>query len=628
MAQAVIGALRVNLGLDSAQFTNGMKGARKGLDDFSKKAAVAAAAVAAAATAMAAAFAVGIRKTIDAADEMGKAAQKIGIAVDELSRLKHAADLSGVSFQGLQTSVGRLSRNMLDAAQGIGEGAKAFDALGISVTNADGSMRSSTVVMEEIADRFARMPDGATKTALAMQLMGRSGAEMIPMLNAGAAGLRDLTDEADQLGIVIDQKTSKAAENFNDNLTRLWRVKDGIYTKVAADLLPALETLSKRFLDLVKNGDLVRTVSEKITSAVKFLSHEIGQAAIFVARLKVEIAGLMEALSRLNQYDFSGAWDAFMAGQKESAKLAEDMRREVESLFSGKQDRLTANAGAAGTAAGDEFTAKFKKATSKERLNPFERMVERMRETIAAMEIDAQTFGMATGEAARFAATMDLLRAATEAGLPITEEMTARINELAAAFANATLQNEGARLSLELQNDPMAAFQREIERLNELLAAGAISWEEWKNAGLRAKAALTTNILGLAGQLAGALGQMFGDSKAFAIAEAIINTAQAITKAIATYGPTPWGLAAAGVAAAVGAAQIAAIARTNKGSKTAPSVSGAAGATANDNQPEMRQQSTVIQLHGDVYSRQSVEDLIAELNAAAADGHKIIVHSA
>ena len=628
MASAVIGALRVNLGLDSAQFQNGMKGARKGLDDFGKKAAVAAAAVAAAATAMAAAFAVGIRKTIDAADEMGKTAQKFGLAVDELSRLKHAADLSGVSLQTLGTGLQRLSRNMLDAEIGLKAPQRAFDALQISIKNADGTLKSSADIMSEVADRFSRMEDGAAKTGIAMMLFGRSGAEMIPMLNQGSAGLKAMTDEADALGIVIDQKTSKAAENFNDNLTRLMRVKDGIYTKVAADLLPALETLSKRFLELVKNGDLVKTVSEKITSAVKFLAHEIGRTSIIVARAKAEIAGLMEALSRLNQYDFSGAWDAFKEGQRASAKIAEDMKRSVDNLFSGKSGSLMEDAGAAGAAAGDEFTAKFKAAAAPEKLNPFERLAERMREAIASLQIDAQTFGMASGEAARFTATMDLLRAATEAGLPITEEMTARINELANAYANATLQAEGARLAMDLQNNPITALQNEIARLNEYLAAGAISWEQWKDAGLRAKAALTTNILGLAGQLAGALGQMFGDSKAFAIAEAIINTAAAITKTIAQYGATPWGLAAAGVAAAVGAAQIAAIARTNKGSKTAPSVTAAAGASANDNQPELRQQSTVIQLHGDVYSRQSVEDLIASINDAVNDGHKLIIKTA
>src|SRR5690606_38527124 len=99
-------------------------------------------------------------------------------------------------------------------------------------------------------------------------------------------------------------------------------------------------------------------------------------------------------------------------------------------------------------------------------------------------------------------------------------------------------------------------------------------------------------------QLTGALGKMFGDSKEFAIAEAIINTAQAITKTLAQYGATPWGLAAAGVAAASGAAQIATIARTNKGSKSAPSVRGASGSasTAGSNGPTQPQQAVTINL--------------------------------
>lgn len=161
MASAVIGALRVNLGIDTAAFSDGLKKAQGKLQNFGAMVQKGLVAGAAAAGAALTGLGFAVRNTINAADDMAKSAQRFGIPIEELSRLKYAADLSGVSFNELGTGVRRLSQNMNDAAQGIGEGAKAFEQLGISVTNSDGTLKSTSEVMAEIADRFAAMPDGA-----------------------------------------------------------------------------------------------------------------------------------------------------------------------------------------------------------------------------------------------------------------------------------------------------------------------------------------------------------------------------------------------------------------------------------------------------------------------------------
>nr|WP_274853664.1 phage tail tape measure protein [Sinorhizobium meliloti] len=91
-------------------------------------------------------------------------AQKIGIPIEELSRLKYVADLSGVSMQTLATGVRKLSVNMTDAlAKPTSEVAAAFQKLGIELTNADGSMRSSQDILVQLSDKFAAMPDAAEK---------------------------------------------------------------------------------------------------------------------------------------------------------------------------------------------------------------------------------------------------------------------------------------------------------------------------------------------------------------------------------------------------------------------------------------------------------------------------------
>lgn len=187
---------------------------------FSKAATVALTAFAAGAAAATAAMGVAVQGAIDHADELNKASQKAGVAVESLSRLAYAAKLSDVALGQLTGGLQKLSKGMLEAANGDGP-AKAFRALGVTVTDTNGRLRDSNAVFSELADRFSRMEDGSTKTALAIQIFGKSGADLIPLLNSGADGLARMADEADRMGATISDKTARSAEEFNDTLTRI-----------------------------------------------------------------------------------------------------------------------------------------------------------------------------------------------------------------------------------------------------------------------------------------------------------------------------------------------------------------------------------------------------------------------
>lgn len=637
---AVIGALRINLGLDSAQFQDGLRNAQKGLDRFAKMAKTGLVALGTATVAAAGTFAALTKAAVDSMDSMTKLAQSIGVSVEELARLEHAANLSGVEMDSLGTALQRLSRNMFDVATGAGASAeKAFKALGISVKTASGDLKSSTDLLEEVADRFARMEDGATKTALATSLFGRAGAQLIPMLNAGSVGIRDMKDEADALGLVFSQRAGRAAEQFNDNIARIERAGSGLFIQISQELMPVLARLTDRFVAFVKEGDKVRSVAQSLRGVFNFVANEVAQLAILTARLNAEFAGVAEAFNRLKSGDFSGAWAAFKEGQDASAAMAAQVKSDIQGIFGpgaaellgGDQDSFNEAFGQAGAAAGEAFVADLQAASSKGSQNAFQQMAQQMQEAIAQMQVDAEVVDMTTGAATRYLAVMDLTRAATEAGIPMTEALTERINLLAEAYSAATLAREGALLGRDLENSPLDQFEQEMARIDELLASGSISWKTWADAATRARMSIAGEVLGLAGQLTGALGQMFGDSKAFAIAEAVVNTAQAITKTLATYGATPWGLAAAGVAAASGAAQIATIARTNKGSRTAPRATSGGGAVGQA--PEQTQQQTLnLTLRGldrnALFSGEQVRELAQTLVDYQRDGGQLIIADA
>jgi hypothetical protein len=247
---AVVGSLRVDLGLNSAEFQNGLKKASVGLGNFAKTAGIGLAAVATAAAAAGAALSVAIKGSIDNADRMGELAQSVGVSVEALTSLGYAAKLSGSDTDSLATGLRKLSQNMLAVAQGsTGPVASAFNALGVSATNANGSLRASDEVLVDIADKFARMEDGATKTALAVQLFGRSGAELIPFLNQGREGIGALTAEADRLGVTISGTTANAAGAFNDTLDRLSATFSGVINQITAGMLPSLNEFGAKLAD-------------------------------------------------------------------------------------------------------------------------------------------------------------------------------------------------------------------------------------------------------------------------------------------------------------------------------------------------------------------------------------------
>src|SRR5690606_6331240 len=210
------------------------------------------------------AFAASMKGIIDRADETEKAAQRLGMTGEALTGLRHAADLSGVSAEQLSSAITRLNKSAAD-------GNKAFEAMGIKVQDANGNLKSSDQLLKEVAGKFAGYQDGAAKAALAQELCGRSGAELMPLLNAGAEGISAMQEEAAALGLVLDQDTRKAAEAFNDNLTRLNRVQEGITTQISAQMLPTMLNLSDRLVAVAKDSDAMAYASRTAATALKLL---------------------------------------------------------------------------------------------------------------------------------------------------------------------------------------------------------------------------------------------------------------------------------------------------------------------------------------------------------------------
>jgi hypothetical protein len=198
----------------------------------------------AAVTAVGTGIALAIRGQINAADELAKMSARIGVPVEALSQLEHAANLSGTSMAALENGFRRLSMEMI-------QNADKFTELGVAVRDADGNMRAVEDVFMDVSDVLAQMPEGAERTATAIDLMGRSATDLIPMMAQGSDAIRDMMLEADRLGLTLTGETAAAAEAFNDNLQRLRSTGTGLWRMLSAELLPVLQGLTERALDLV-----------------------------------------------------------------------------------------------------------------------------------------------------------------------------------------------------------------------------------------------------------------------------------------------------------------------------------------------------------------------------------------
>jgi len=181
-------------------------------------------------------------------DDMSK---KIGVSIESLSRMDIAATVSGVSLQLLGNSFKKLSINMVEAASGGEAQAAAFAALGVSVTDASGKVRDSEEVLLDLADAFSRAEPSAQRTALAMEIFGKAGAEMMPFLLEGKEGLGRFAEINDKLGLTLQRETNLALEVVGDSLAILGRVSDGVAQQFAIGLAPALEEITSGLVDFV-----------------------------------------------------------------------------------------------------------------------------------------------------------------------------------------------------------------------------------------------------------------------------------------------------------------------------------------------------------------------------------------
>ena len=270
----------------------------------------------------------------DYASAAQDAATKVGGTARDIQRYGYAAKMSGSSQEELNACLGIFSKNLANAVQGKNKTlVNVFKQLGISMTDANGKMRTTTELLPDIANAMRSQATESQKAYIATQLFGRGGQSLIQMLEGGAEGLNALTAEAERMGIVVDQDGVDSAKAFGDNLDRLKFSLLGVSLSIGQHIIPIIEPMINAFREwIITNREMIATAivdycqefaetlkqidfKALVTTMIDFVKQcnsifkalgglktvAIAISAIFASKLLTSIFGIVSAVSALTK---------------------------------------------------------------------------------------------------------------------------------------------------------------------------------------------------------------------------------------------------------------------------------------------------------------------------------------
>jgi len=399
-------------------------------------------------------------------DEIAKMAKRTGFSTEALSELRHAAELSGASLQGLEKASRTLSGTILDAGYGLESYTRAFDKIGVSYIEL--AKLSPEDQLMQVLEALAEVESESERAALATDLFGRAGTQLLPMLSDGADGLARMRKEAHELGIVFDAEAAVAAEKMTDAMTRVKSAIKGAELAIAEALIPIITPLLDKITKLVKEmGAWIgehETLTKVITGAGGLLIG-LGALLLILPKLKAvivtlghtlktlllnPIVALIAALAALGYITYS-----LMQKDKAANKVNEAAIKLKEELAK-SEGKLTKEVLEAQKAL-NELRLEYGKLTPEQ-----EESILKTQETIAMWEEGVYVINETTGALELYQEGLD---ATTQAAVELREEnerLTDSLRESAATAFMAYAAISGKRALTPFEVEQMEALGRRI----------------------------------------------------------------------------------------------------------------------------------------------------------------------
>lgn len=252
------------------------------------------------------------KATSDYGDEIDKESQKLGISAENYQKLDYAMQMNGASIDDLSKGVKTITIELGKAEKGEKGAGKSFEALGVSLKDASGKVKSNEQVLLESVDALSKMENENQRNALAQEIFGKSSAELKPLLNSGADGIKELMEEAEKYGMVMSDEAVKSSAEFNDSLTRLTKTAEGLKNTIGATLMPSITQIMDA-LSMALIGDegatakmqegvngLAESINQGLPKFIEFLTN-VAQVMLDNAPMILETLaqGIMNALPQL-----------------------------------------------------------------------------------------------------------------------------------------------------------------------------------------------------------------------------------------------------------------------------------------------------------------------------------------
>lgn len=218
-----------------------------------------------------------IGDTVTLADDLMTQSSITGLSTDALQEYAYMAELVDTDVSTITGSLTKLTRNMDSATKGTGAAYEAFEKLGVDIYNTDGTLRDANDVFDEAIGKLGEVENQTERDALAMDLFGKSGQELNPIIDAGSDALEEFRQQAHETGYVLSGETLESLGSIDDSIQLLKNTMDTAKNQVATALMPIVAKITEAFVkwassvDWVKVGETIGAVLDKIGKAIGVL---------------------------------------------------------------------------------------------------------------------------------------------------------------------------------------------------------------------------------------------------------------------------------------------------------------------------------------------------------------------
>jgi hypothetical protein len=267
-----------------------------------------------------------IASSVELGMELGHATQETGISAQNMSVLKYASDVTGVSFEALTKGMGKMSKAMLAAEEGSKPAVESFNRLGISQQQVQEHSEDMLGMLGMVADRFQTLPDGPQKAAVAISLFGKAGMGLIPFLNQGSEGISRMAGEAQSLGLVLDEEGIAKLEGMHHAVEMMKGSIEGAELGITTGLAPAFETLGNAIASAMGRADGWIAIGETMGEVSLNIASSIGYTVKVVKQAIAEYDSLEAHINAIG--DTIDSKIGFTAGQRDRASAA--LKKDIE----------------------------------------------------------------------------------------------------------------------------------------------------------------------------------------------------------------------------------------------------------------------------------------------------------